>query len=94
MEVPVLASRLGGLPEVVHDGTTGLLFDPRVPGELVGVLHRLAADDELCLELGRAGRRLFEAQFSVAVTTDRLIGIYRRVMGAAPRTEVERMVTA
>jgi glycosyltransferase involved in cell wall biosynthesis len=55
--VPVLASRLGALPEVVADGENGLLFDPSRPGELAALLQRLARDDDLVRRLREGARR-------------------------------------
>jgi glycosyltransferase involved in cell wall biosynthesis len=62
---PVIASRTGGLPEVVVDEETGLLVGPGDVGELQRALERLLADESLRRRLGRAGREragLFSAQ--------------------------------
>jgi glycosyltransferase involved in cell wall biosynthesis len=42
--IPVIAARRGGIPEIVHDGITGVLFDPTRPSELADTVIRLAAD--------------------------------------------------
>jgi glycosyltransferase involved in cell wall biosynthesis len=60
---PVVASRIGGLPWVVEDGATGLLFEPGDAAGLAGQLARLLDDDALSFRLGQAGRRKFEAEF-------------------------------
>lgn len=45
--VPVIGSRRGGIPEMIKDGTTGLLFDPDLPGELGKCIQRMLSDDGL-----------------------------------------------
>jgi glycosyltransferase involved in cell wall biosynthesis len=52
--VPVVAARIGGLPELVEDGRNGLLYDPRSPAELATALRRLVDDPEALERLARA----------------------------------------
>ena len=52
--VPVLASRLGALPEVIVEGESGLIFDPAKPAELAAILRRITREPELLPRL-RAG---------------------------------------
>jgi glycosyltransferase involved in cell wall biosynthesis len=56
-ELPVVACRIAAVPEVVLDGTTGLLVPPRDPGALAEALERLIADPALARRLGQEGRR-------------------------------------
>jgi glycosyltransferase involved in cell wall biosynthesis len=56
-ELPVVACRAAAVPEVVHDGVTGLLVPPRDPGALAEALERLVADPGLARRLGLEGRR-------------------------------------
>jgi glycosyltransferase involved in cell wall biosynthesis len=53
---PLVATTMGGMPEVVADDVTGLLVPPGQPGPLAAALERLICDAELRLRLGRAGR--------------------------------------
>jgi glycosyltransferase involved in cell wall biosynthesis len=62
---PVLASRLGGLTEIVVDGATGLTFNPRDANALAGALEKLLGDDAMRTRLGHAGKERFNAEFSV-----------------------------
>jgi glycosyltransferase involved in cell wall biosynthesis len=54
--VPVVAARLGALPELIADGENGFTFDPSRPAELAAILRRMAEDEQLLARL-RAGAR-------------------------------------
>ena len=62
--LPVVATRVGGIPEVVADGETGLLVPPNDPVALAEAMGRLAADPALRARLGAAGRARAEERFS------------------------------
>jgi glycosyltransferase involved in cell wall biosynthesis len=64
--VPVVASRIGGIPDTVADGRSGLLVPPGEPAELARAIERLARDPELRRELGEAGRARYEERFTPA----------------------------
>jgi glycosyltransferase involved in cell wall biosynthesis len=66
---PVIALRVGGLPEVVADGETGLLISPDHPSEMAVALVRLARDAPRAEELGRAGRARQQRSFSIDAMT-------------------------
>jgi glycosyltransferase involved in cell wall biosynthesis len=77
---PVIASRIGGLPDLVVNGATGLLVPPGDAMALRQAIQRLLADAALRERLGRAGRaraRLFTA----SAVLPRLEAIYREVAG-------------
>lgn len=63
MDRPVIASRIGGLPELVEDGVSGLLVPPGEVAALEGAMRRLLADRALRESLGRAGGRRVRQQF-------------------------------
>jgi glycosyltransferase involved in cell wall biosynthesis len=63
--LPVVASRVGGVPEQVSDGETGLLVEPGDPNELAAALHRLTADPSLRRRLGAAGHARAEQAFDL-----------------------------
>lgn len=69
---PVVAARSGGTPEVVVDGTTGLLHPPEDIDALRAVIQRLAADPALRRTMGEAGRARAEAEFGI----ERLLKAY------------------
>lgn len=87
--LPVVGARRGGVPDVVRDGETGLLFDPDAPGDLVRALRRLIANDALRDQLGRASRRRAEG-WSWAASTAGLRDYYRSIVpSASPITSHE-----
>lgn len=77
--IPVLASRLGGLPHTVIDGVTGLLFEPGDVDDLMAKMRILLDDEELRRSLGEAGRQRFEEHFSWPVIIERH---YRPLFGS------------
>jgi glycosyltransferase involved in cell wall biosynthesis len=72
MAKPVVASRIGGVAEVVQDGVTGLLVEPNNPGQLADALVRVLQDRELASRLGEGGyaqaREKFDAKRNAAAT--------------------------
>ncbi|HKW41273.1 MAG TPA: glycosyltransferase, partial [Gemmatimonadales bacterium] len=62
--VPVIGSRVGGIPDIIVDGETGLLVAPGDPAALAAALQRLAEDRGLAARLGAAGRAHVRAHFS------------------------------
>jgi len=72
----VIASRVGGLSEIVEDGVTGLLIPPEDVGALVAAL-RDVRDDRL-QSMGRAGRQRFLRHFTMDRVHGQLIDVYRR----------------
>lgn len=75
--VPVVASAVGGIPEVVTDGESGLLVEPEDPVALAGAIARVLRDPEAALRRARAARRLVEARYSHDRCVDRLLALYR-----------------
>ena len=62
---PVVACRVGGNPEAIEDGVTGLLVEPFDPEALAGALARLAGDEPMRRRLGEAARAEAERRFSL-----------------------------
>jgi starch synthase len=82
-EAPVVASAVGGIPEVVVDGVTGLLvaYDPADPGALetglADAINALVADPARAKAMGRAGRARAIADFSWDAIAQRTVAVYR-----------------
>jgi colanic acid/amylovoran biosynthesis glycosyltransferase len=72
MEVPVLSTRITGIPELIEDGHNGLLVAPGRADELADALERLLADPALCRELGARGRARVLAQFNTTGSAEQL----------------------
>lgn len=70
--LPVVATRVGGVPEIVTDGRNGFLVPPRSPPELAERILRLNADRELRLKMGEEARRTVLERFTV----DRIVPMY------------------
>ncbi len=62
----VVATKVGGVPELVEDGVTGFLVPPRDPDALAGALQRLIADPELRRRMGEAGREKALRKFTLS----------------------------
>lgn len=88
--VPVLASRMGGLPEIVEDGTTGYLFDSEDTDALAGLLERLADDG---LEVSASRCRAHAARFTVAPMARKYVDEYRQVLRRRSQTGGERLAS-
>ena len=76
---PVVATPVGGTPELVVDSETGLLVPPRDPEALAAALRRLLDDPVLAARLGEAGRERVRDRFSVEAMTARLLALYDEV---------------
>lgn len=77
--VPVAASRVGGLPEAVEDGRSGLLVG-NDPHEIAAAVRTLLKDPDLAGRMGAAGREIAQARFSLERMTDETIGVYEKVL--------------
>ena len=85
--LPVVASRAGGIPEMIEDGVGGLLVPPADAAALGAALARVLADPALAARLGGAGRKRVDAEFHVDRMVDETIAVYRAALaarGAAP----------
>jgi glycosyltransferase involved in cell wall biosynthesis len=79
---PVIATAVGGLPDAVIDGETGLLVPPRDVAALRTALERLLADADLRTRLGAAARRFAEERLGFAAAAAATIEIYDGVIGS------------
>ncbi len=73
---PVVASRVGGVPEVITDGVDGLLVPPADPGALVGAIARLAGDEDLRRRIAEAGFQTVRDRFSIDSMVRRIEEVY------------------
>ncbi len=87
----VIATRVGGTPEIVKDGVTGSLVDAGDPDALAAELTIALSDRCLCERLGEEGRRLAEERCSVDLFVDRFIGLYEELVADTPAPRHEQM---
>jgi glycosyltransferase involved in cell wall biosynthesis len=80
--VPVISTRMQGIPELIEDGVSGLLVEPRDVGGLAAAIRRLMDDRALAERLGRAGRARVVEHFDQARSVERLAALYRRQLEA------------
>ena len=81
--LPVIASDVGGIPEVVLHGKTGFLVPPRSESHLTEVLSDLIVNKELRIRMGLAGRARYETFFSLGGMVERTREVYRDVLAEA-----------
>lgn len=74
--LPVVSTRIAGIPELVEDGSAGLLVAPGRAGGVADALERLAADPDLRTRMGRAGRERVVAGYDIADAVERLAELY------------------
>jgi glycosyltransferase involved in cell wall biosynthesis len=78
--VPVVAARVGGVPELVEDGITGLFCDPTSPASMRSQVERLLADPDLGARLASQAREAAERRFHPRVIASRHVEIYEEVL--------------
>jgi glycosyltransferase involved in cell wall biosynthesis len=79
--VPVVATNVGGMPEILEPGISGVLFDPPADASaVVAALTPLLDSAELRRRLGSAGRQRFEREFTASAWVRRIRGVYDRVL--------------
>ena len=81
---PVVASRVGGIPELVRDGVDGLLVPPDDPAALAKAITRVLANPVLAAELGASGRARVAGHHWAALA-GRVLGVYRSVVPVPAR---------
>ncbi len=77
---PVVATEVGGLPEMVEHGRTGLLVPPRDASQLADAVVRLLLDRKLRRLMGMCGKEKMEAECSPELVAQKTIDVYRRAL--------------
>jgi hypothetical protein len=80
--VPVIATRIAGVPELVEDGVSGFLVPPGEPRVIAERAALLLDDAELRNRMGAAGRAKVEREFNIAVEAQRLCRVMTSALGA------------
>ena len=84
--LPVVGTRIAGVPEQVEQGRTGLLVEPGDAGALADALEQLTGDDQLRRKMGAAGRARVEQLFSTRQYVENVLGIYEDVLARRRRS--------
>jgi glycosyltransferase involved in cell wall biosynthesis len=79
--VPILASRIGTLPDVIQDHINGLLFEASQAADLAAKVKWIVSHPDDAQRIARNGRAEYETKYTADRNYERLIGIYRRVAG-------------
>ena len=79
--LPVIASRVGGVPAMVRDGVDGLLFDCGNINQLADHINKVFDDDTLRGTLSRNGREKACAAYSVDAVARATVDVYRKMLG-------------
>jgi glycosyltransferase involved in cell wall biosynthesis len=81
--LPIVCSRIGGLPEIVEEDVNGLLYEPGNVAELTARIQALWKDAVLSEELGYAGRQKLREKYDAEKLVDRIIRIYEKAIGVS-----------
>lgn len=94
--VPILASRIGTLPDVIEDGVSGVLFEPGHAADLAAKVNWLISHPDAALRIAMQGRAEYETKYTADRNYQRLMEIYARVarVHAEHRAEVAEQVPA
>ena len=87
---PVVATAVGGVPELIRDRETGLLVPAANPAELARALATILRDLQLAGTLRRSGRAWVQTRFSPARQRESLLAIYRQCLGLRPVSSAPR----
>lgn len=82
--IPIVATAVGGIPELIEDGVHGLLVEPSAPAALAAAVARLLADRGLASELGRAARERQRSSFDLDVVVSQLEALYDELYERSP----------
>jgi len=89
--LPLVATRVGGNPELIRDGDNGFLVPPGDPDALAEKLVALLSAPELAREMGARGRRRVESGLSLERMAEGHGALYRRALGSAPLLREQRL---
>ena len=81
--VPVIASNVGGVPDLVEDGVTGLLTNPDLPSSMPIALEKILSDKALARRLSEGGRKQALARFHPNVIATKHVEIYRQIISSS-----------
>ncbi|MCW3976735.1 MAG: glycosyltransferase family 4 protein [Candidatus Bathyarchaeota archaeon] len=81
--LPVISTKVGGIPEFLEENENGFLVEPGDPEQLAQKIIALLQNPELAEELGRCGRRRVEEKVAWPLITSQVVDLYRKILNAA-----------
>jgi glycosyltransferase involved in cell wall biosynthesis len=87
--LPVICTPVGGIPDIIEDGKTGLLVDPESAESVAEGILRLLRDKELVASIAQAGRMKVETMCSLAAVTVQMTAIYKDLARSPDRVLIE-----
>lgn len=91
--LPVLASRIGSLAEIIRDGKTGRLFTAGDASDIRARVHSVLAAQEALAEMGRQARAVYEENYSEAAVCKLMVGAYERLVAASSAGRMKASMT-
>tara|TARA_Y100000780_G_C13622999_1_gene393326 strand:- start:160 stop:870 length:711 start_codon:yes stop_codon:yes gene_type:complete len=88
--LPVIASRIGALAELVEDGVTGLLFEPGDPNDLANKMQWALSNPVEMGRMGASARRRFEERYTPQQNYQHLIQVYERAIQNSKHKEANK----
>lgn len=79
-ELPVVATAVGGVPDLIEDGVHGRLVPPRAPGAVADAIREVLGDPEAAAQMGRRGHARRRAEFDLDGAAERLADLYRELL--------------
>ena len=80
MSKPVVATNVGGVPEIVKDGITGILVPPNDPNSMAEAIIHLLKNKEKAYKMGLAGRKRVEEHFSIEINVRKTEELYQEIL--------------
>lgn len=77
---PIVATNVGGVPEVVVDGKTGFLVEKQNPEEMANAIIKLIEDAELRIQMGKAGRKRYEEFYTEDKAIDSMLRVFQKTI--------------
>ena len=77
---PIVASRVGGIPEIIEDGVEGYLVEPMDVNNLAERCRRLIESPDVARKMGEQGRKRVEREFSATAMADRVVSVYKELL--------------
>ncbi|PLX23559.1 MAG: hypothetical protein C0600_14490 [Ignavibacteria bacterium] len=80
--LPLVGTRVGGIPEIIEDGVSGILVEPRSPDQLAEQFVRLLKSEALRAQLGAGARKRVEEEFAWPEISRRTVDVYEKAIAA------------